>query len=596
MLRMIALVGVVLAACAASLAEPVLYVRGNIHTMDSAQPRAEAMLVDGGRIVAIGGEESVRVAAYARTPGPQPRTGPNAPREVDLRRATVLPGLVDCHGHMSGLGALHLNVLDLAGTRTYEEVVEAVAARVAKAKPGEWIVGRGWDHERWPERQLPTHAALSRVSERNPVILSRVDGHAVLANAAAMRAAGVDAATTNPSGGEVLRDASGQPTGVLVDNATDLVERSVPRSARADAEETLLKAQELCLSAGLTGVHDAGVGERELEVYKRLEASGRLKLRVYAMVRAAEAPAWFEKHGIKKGEGEQERLAIRAAKMYIDGALGSRGAWLLEPYADRSTTADGTAYTGLAVQQPAAVRALADHALRHGYQVCTHAIGDRGNREVLDAYEAVMKAAATGGAAGAGGAAGGVGGAVGEKGESAGDKSPRFRVEHAQVISPADIPRFASLGVIAAMQATHCTTDMRWIDARVGPERAKGAYAWASLLASGAVVAGGSDFPVESHNPFLGLYAAITRQNASGEPAGGWMPHERMTREEALRSYTAAAAFAGFAEGQRGTLSAGKQADFIVVDRDVMVCEAREVLGTKVLMTVVGGEVVWEGK
>ncbi|MFN0011494.1 MAG: amidohydrolase [Phycisphaerales bacterium] len=567
--------GALLAAVVGAHADAptTLYIRGNIHTMDPGQPRAEAMAVREGRIVAVGSEAHVLEAiSDAAAEG-------SAATRVDLAGRTVLPGLIDSHGHMTGLGAIHLNVLDLSGTRTYEEIIEAVAARVAKAKPGEWIQGRGWDHESWPERQLPTHEALSRVSPNNPVILGRVDGHAALANAAAMQAAGVNAQSTSPEGGEILRDPRGSLTGVFVDNAMDLLRAALPSSARGNTQDMLLKAQELCLSAGVTGVHDAGVGEREIEAYQAIEASGRLKLRVYAMVRAAQAPAWFEKHGIKKGEGRvnghDERLTIRSTKMYVDGALGSRGAWLLEPYADRSAAADGSAYTGLAVGQPAEVEKLAAHALKHGYQVCTHAIGDRGNREVLDAYSRAMKAA---------------GGVV------AGDRSPRFRVEHAQVLAPADIPRFRELGVIAAMQATHATSDMRWAEARVGPERAKGAYAWASLLASGAVVAGGSDFPVESHNPFLGLYAAVTRQNAAGEPAGGWMPQERMTREEALRSYTAYAAYAGFAETLRGTLSAGKQADFIVIDRDVMVCEPREILGTKVLMTVVGGEVVWEGR
>ena len=557
----------------ARAADPTLYTHGNIYTMDAARPRAEAMAVLDGRIVSVGSESQVREAISGGV-GADARAS-----RIDLRGRTVLPGLVDCHGHMSGLGALHMGIVDLAGTKSYEEVVERVAARAKSSPKGAWVVGRGWDHESWPEKTLPTHALLSKACPNNPVVLSRVDGHAMLANAAAMSAAGVTAESASPPGGEILHDKTGAPTGVFVDNAMDVVSSHVPRSVRPDPESALLKAQELCLSAGLTGVHDAGVGPMELEVYQRLEAEGRLKLRVYAMVSAAYAPDWFEKHGLKKGDGQMngrdERLTIRAAKMYIDGALGSRGAWLLEPYADRSAADDGSPYTGLAVQQPEMVERLAADGLKRGYQVCTHAIGDRGNREVLDAYVHAMKAA----------------GVV-----ATGDRSPRFRIEHAQLLSPADIPRFAQWGIIASMQATHCTTDMRWIDARVGPERAKGAYAWASLLASGAVVAGGSDFPVESHNPFLGLYAAITRQNDRGEPAGGWMPQERMTREEALRSYTTTAAYAGLAETQRGELRAGMQADFIVIDRDVMTIEPREILGTKVLMTVVGGEVVWEGK
>lgn len=592
--------GLLAASALAAATQPTLYIHANIHTMDAARPRAEAMLVTNGHIVAIGSANDVRIAADAITPGPQPRTGPNAPREVDLRGRTVLPGLVDCHGHMSGLGSLHLGIVDLARTRSYDEVIDRVAARAKSSPKGAWVVGRGWDHESWPEKALPTHELLSRACPDNPVVLSRVDGHAMLANAAAMSVAGITAETASPAGGEILHDKSGAPTGVFVDNAMDVVASHVPRSVRPDPESALLKAQELCLSAGLTGVHDAGVGPMELEVYQRLEAEGRLKLRVYAMVSAAYAPDWFEKHGLKKGDGQvngrDERLTIRAAKMYIDGALGSRGAWLLEPYADRSAADDGTPYTGLAVRQPADVEALAADGLKRGYQVCTHAIGDRGNREVLDAYVKAIRAVARLRYAGEANIAGPVQPPPFASVVHGVALAARFRVEHAQLLSPEDIPRFAGWHIIASMQATHCTTDMRWIDARVGPERAKGAYAWASLLASGAVVAGGSDFPVESHNPFLGLYAAITRQNDRGEPAGGWMPQERMTREEALRSYTTAAVYAGLAETQRGELRAGMQADFIVIDRDVMTIEPREILGTKVLMTVVGGEVAWEAK
>ncbi len=556
-----------LAAPAARAVEPVLYRNANIHTMNPSAPRAEAMLVVNGRIAAIGSLASVMHAAHSDLSP----TRPDAPRTIDLAGKTILPGLVDCHGHMIGLGALHMGVVDLAGTRTYAEVIERVARRAKTTAPGTWIIGRGWDHESWPERALPTHDALSAATPDHPVLLNRVDGHALLANDAALRLAGITAESTSPVGGEIIRDRAGAPTGVLVDNAMALVADKVPRGVRPNPENALLKAQELCLSAGLTGVHDAGVGPDEIDVYKALEASGRLKIRVHTMTSAAHARAWFEKHGIKKADGDADRLAVRAAKLYIDGAMGSRGAWLLEPYADRSAAADGTPYAGLAVTQPAEVRAFADHALKHGYQLCTHAIGDRANREVLDAYERAMKAA----------------GAV------VGNQSPRFRIEHAQLLARADIQRFAESGIIASMQPTHATSDMRWVDARVGPERAKGAYAWASLLRAGAVIAGGSDFPVESHNPFLGLYAAITRQNTEGEPAGGWLPQERMTREEALRAFTTAAAYTGFAEALRGSLTAGLQADFIVIDRDVMVCPPAEIPATRVEMTVVGGEVVW---
>ncbi|RMF83876.1 MAG: amidohydrolase, partial [Planctomycetota bacterium] len=361
------------------------------------------------------------------------------------------------------------------------------------------MLGGRWDHESWPDRRLPTHQALSEVSPENPVWLTRVDGHAGLANAAAMRLAGVTAQTPSPPGGEVIKDAQGRPTGVFVDNATSLIESRIDASI-ADTRSLLLKAQEMCLAAGLTGVHDAGISPAEAAVYQQLADSGELKLRVYAMIAGRYARDYFARYGITR----RPTLTIRSCKLYIDGAMGSRGAWLLEPYADRATDADGRPYTGLAVGDPREIRAICDDAVRQGYQVCTHAIGDRGNREVLDAYEAALSGAPP--------------------------ADRRFRIEHAQLLSPDDIPRFAALGVIPSMQPTHCTSDMRWVYARVGRERARGAYAWAKLLQSGARIAAGSDFPVESHNPFLGFYAAVTRQNAAGEPAGGWRPEDRLTR------------------------------------------------------------------
>jgi predicted amidohydrolase YtcJ len=331
-------------------------------------------------------------------------------------------------------------------------------------------------------------------------------------------------------------------------------------------EDLILKAQEMCLAAGLTGVHDMGVSPAEIAVYQRLEREGRLKLRVYALVAGPYAMKWFQEHEPIVGD----RLTVRAAKLYMDGAMGSRGAWLLAPYADRPTGPDGGPYCGLAVSKPELIEAVARHALERGYQICTHAIGDRANREVLDAYERAMRDRA-----------------------GATSPGPRFRIEHAQLLAPEDIPRFAQLGVIPSMQPTHCTSDMRWVDARVGPQRAAGAYAWASLLRTGARIAGGSDFPVESHNPFLGLYAAVTRQDEQASPPGGWHPDQKMTREEALRAFTLDAAYAAFEEQQRGSLAPGKSADFIVIDRDVMTCEPREILDTKVLRTVIAGQTVF---
>jgi predicted amidohydrolase YtcJ len=329
-------------------------------------------------------------------------------------------------------------------------------------------------------------------------------------------------------------------------------------------------AQELCLSAGLTGVHDAGVSPRDIEVYQRLKDDGRLKLRMYLMVSGPYAMRYFDSNE----PIIDERLAVRAAKLYMDGAMGSRGAWLYEPYADRAEDEQGMPYTGLAVSDPEFIEAVARHALERGYQVCTHAIGDRGNGEVLRAYELALRSLP--------------GFAEMET------FNHRFRIEHAQLLRMDDINSFPLWGIIASMQPTHCTSDMRWVEARVGPMRARGAYAWRTLLDQGAIIAGGSDFPVESHNPFLGFYAAVTRQDLQGNPEGGWMPRERLTREQALHLFTLGAAYASFEEDRKGSLETGKLADFIVIDRDVMTCDEREIPETKVLRTVIGGETVYE--
>ena len=554
------------AACLALASQPAaraqtvtIYRNANVHTL-SDPPRAEAIAVIGDSIWAVGTEAHVRAVVRA--------SGHGDAAEVDLGGATVLPGLIDAHGHMVGLGALGSGVMDLRGTTSYDAVIGMVKQRADQLPPGAWVIGRGWDHESWPEKELPHHTRLSEAVPENPVWLARVDGHAGLANAAAMRAAGIDERTVSPQGGEVLRDESGRPTGVFVDAAEELVGRAVPSVLRGSTEELILRAQAMCLEKGLTGVHDAGVSEREIDVYKRLEREGKLKIRVYAMVHGAEAEGYFRADGAYEGE----RLSVRSAKYYIDGAMGSRGAWLLGPYADRPTGPGGVAYTGLNVIDVSEVEAAARAGRELNYQVCVHAIGDRGNREVLDSIERAFN------------------------GDVALMRAARFRVEHAQLLSPSDIPRFGEMGVIASMQPTHCTSDMRWVDARVGTERAKGAYAWASLLRTGATLAFGSDFPVESHDPLLGFFAGVTRQNADMEPSGGWHAEQRLTREECLHAFTAGAAFAGFMEDRVGVLRPGMMADFIALDRDLLTCEPAEVTGARVLLNVISGEAVFDGR
>lgn len=542
-----------LAVVAPVFAQPppdAVYVNGNIYTVDATRPRAEALAVAADRITAVGTNAEIRRLAGTHT------------KSIDLGGKTVLPGLIDAHCHVASLGSFGLGRIDLSDARSYAAAVSTVAERVKQVQPGEWILGGRWDHENWPERRLPTHAALSAATPDNPVWVTRVDGHAGLANAAALKLAGIQRDTPTPPGGEILKDEHGEPTGVFIDNAMDLITKHIDQPG-SDPAALILKAQELCLAAGLTGVHDAGVTPAEIAVYQSLADRGQLKLRVYAMLAGRYASEYFGAHRPLIGE----RLTVRAAKVYADGALGSRGAWLLAPYADRPVDDHGAPYVGLAVE-PQLVRTLAEDGLRRGYQVCTHAIGDRANRETLAAYAAALRQISR--------------------------QDHRFRIEHAQVLALEDIPRFAELGVLPSMQPTHCTSDMRWVAARLGTERAAGAYAWAKLRRTGVPIPGGSDFPVESHNPFLGICAAVTRQNAAGQPSGGWHPEERMTREEALRSFTHDAAYAAFEEDHRGTLQVGRLADFIVIDRDIMTCAPADIAGARVLLTVIGGEQVYE--
>ena len=534
-------------------AADAVYVNANIYTMNADRPRAEALAVAGQRLVAVGSN-----AEILKTVGP-------ATRVHNLGGQMVLPGLIDSHCHFAALGSYSLGHVDLSGARSFDEVIEIVAARAAKAEKGTWILGGRWDHENWRDRRLPAHAALSAATPDNPVWLRRVDVHAGIANAAALKLAGITSATPEPPGGDIVLDEQGEPTGLLVDKATELIENLIP--AATDSAAMILKAQELCLAVGLTGVHDAGIQLAEVDIYRKLAEQGALKIRVYAMIAGAAAPQYFREHGLYTSE----RLTVRSAKFYADGALGSRGAWLLAPYSDRPTDEEGRPYVGLNVISPEELRRAAEDALRQGYQVCAHAIGDRANREVLNAYEVIRQS--------------------GNSSSQGASRDHRFRIEHAQILAPQDLPRFAELGVIAAMQPTHCTSDMRWIDERIGSQRSAGAYAWASLCAP-AYTWRGQRFPggvaQSVPRPIRRLHA-----KCRGRAGGGWHASERLTREEALRAFTLDAAYAAFEEGQKGSLEPGKLADFIVIDRDVMTCEPREIVETRVLQTVIGGEAVY---
>ena len=527
----------------------LIVTNARIYTVDDAHPLVSALAVRDGRIQFVGSE---REALSLRGPSTQ---------MVDARGKTVIPGIVDAHAHLLGLGYSLANVR-LADTRSYDQVIERVVARLASVPAGRWIQGRGWDQNKWGDTRFPTHEALSRVTPNHPVVLERIDGHAILANAAAMKAAGITAATKDPTGGRIERFPNGEPTGVFVDNASSLVERVIPAPTRADIREATLAAIKESQKYGLVGVHDAGEPKAVIDIFEEMAKAGEFGLRNYIMVGDDSAAI---AHYFARGPQSalyDGRLWIRAVKLYSDGALGSRGAALLDPYADDPKN------SGLLVSAPAHIQDVATRGLRAGFQINTHAIGDRGNRVVLDAYEAALAAVPT--------------------------ADHRFRIEHAQVLNFADIPRFAKLGVIPAMQAVHQPSDMNWVPRRVGYERSLGAYAWRSLLNTGVIIPNGSDFPVERVNPLYSFHASVARTDDNDWPPGGWLPHEKMTRDEALKSITIWPAAAAFQEQLMGSLTPGKYADFVILDQDIMRIPETEILKTSVIATYLGGKAVYQ--
>ncbi len=531
----------------APAAEPALLLTGaTVYTAWDAAPRRAAVLAVDGKIAFVGDEgEARKKAAGAKV--------------VELSGAVVYPGLVDAHAHVPGLG-ISKESLDLRG-RSREEILALVRGAAARTPEGEWIRGRSWDQNLWPGKAFPTAGELDAVAPKHPVYLTRVDGHALWVNSLAMTRAGVTAATKDPDGGRIVRTAKGEPSGIFVDNAEALIVKAVGEPGPAARRHYLSVGMKAAAESGLTGVGEAsGVDREGLEVLRAMAREKALPIRLYATVGAETKDLASI---LSEGKIAEGRLTVRAVKMYADGALGSRGAALLADYSDDPGN------RGLLVTPPARMDEIALLCAKSGWQLWTHAIGDRGNRLALDACEKAFAAVKP--------------------------KDPRFRIEHAQVVAPEDIPRFARLGVIASMQPTHATSDMPWAEARVGPERIRGAYAWRSFLAAGVRLAGGSDFPVERESPLLGLYAAITRQDLDGRPPGGGYPDQRLTRREALRLFTADAAYAEFAESRRGRIAPGFDADLTVLDRDIVSdsLPAAEIPKAKVLLTVVGGEVVY---
>ncbi len=540
------MLGMLVAAPAA--AEVTVLTAARIHTMDAALPRATAMAFDDtGRILALGEAAKLR------------QRYPDA-RRLDVGEATVIPGLIDAHAHVSGLGMTHVTA-DLVGTRSREEVRQRLREFAATLPKDAWLVGRGWDQNDWPEKRFPTAADLDAAFPDRPVWLERVNGHAGWANSAALRAVKRDlAGDWQPDGGRIERDAKGQPTGILVDAAMALVEEARPPLDEATAERVLALGMKDAVEHGLTGVHDAGIPLAELERYRRLADRGEMPLRVTAMAAGdGDALAKLCRDGLYRHPSG--RLQMRTVKLYADGALGSRGAALLADYSDDHGN------RGLMLTSPADLLRIANKAKSCGVQVATHAIGDRGNHEVLQAYAKALGNAASG--------------------------DHRWRIEHAQVLAADDLPQLARMHVIASMQPTHATSDMPWAEDRVGPRRIVGAYAWRQLRDSGARLAFGSDFPVESVDPRLGLYAAATRTDAEGQPSGGWMPQEKLTAFEALRAFTLDAAYAGFAENEVGSLVAGKRADFVVVAEDPLSLDPSKLASLTVQATYVDGKAVY---
>jgi predicted amidohydrolase YtcJ len=536
---------VALLSCSTSTVE-----RGTIYTAehvaagkDQLVSTGRAIFVSGGVIRDIGPRnELVRRHSDARL--------------IDAGDATILPGLTDAHAHLYGLG-LSLETVSLVDTTSYEEVIARVRERARTTPQGEWVIGRGWDQNDWAVKEFPTVAPLDAAVPDRPVFLRRIDGHAAIINTAAMRAAGITAATPDPPGGRIVRDARGEPTGVLVDEAMDLVERVMPPVTAEQRKRRVLAAAREIARNGLTEIHDAGADAATIAAVRELIDQNQFPIRVYSMLSDSEALLrdWFARGPLMSHGG---RLTVRSVKMYADGALGSRGAALLAPYSDDPGN------SGLMIASVEHLTDVARRARAAGFQANTHAIGDRGVRNVIEAYEAAGVAAAD-----------------------------RFRIEHFQVVALDDFSRVARRGIIASMQPTHATSDMYWAERRVGPERIRGAYAWRTVLNTGSRLALGSDFPVEAVNPWFGIHAAVTRQDQKAWPEGGWYPDQRLTLAEAIRGFTADAAYAAFEEDSRGTIEIGRLADFTIVEGNPYTTPPADLYKVRLKYTVVDGEIVF---
>jgi len=520
---------------------------GTFYPVSPAGSVRGSLAVRGGRITYLGEDAGVE-----RWIGPKTQV-------IELGGRAVTPGLIDAHSHLGGLGAA-LESVDLRGVASYEEVVRRVAAASAKAPAGAWVFGRGWDQNLWPTKAFPDHHPLSAAVPDHPVLLDRIDGHAILVNAAAMRAVGLDAHVADPQGGRIERDEKGEPTGVLVDNAEDLVTAKLPPPTAEQLRRRLENAGHAAAAVGLTTVSDLGIDEDAADAYRELQSTHGLPVRVAAFWTGVDPrlPQWL---AAGPWASDDRFLSLRGVKLYADGALGSRGAALLEPYDDDPKN------VGLLVNSGENLERLARQVLAAGFQLGIHAIGDRGNLVAIDAIEAAF--------------------------DGRPHPEARWRIEHVQIAREQDLARMAKLGIIASMQPTHATSDMPWVPARIGQHRLPRAYAWRTALKLGARLALGSDFPVEKPDPLLGFYAAVTRQDVQGKPPGGWLPDQVLTREEALRGFTLDAAWSLFLDDQVGSLEVGKRADLVVFDRDPMTVAVAEIPRTLVDWTLVDGRVAF---
>ena len=528
---------------------------GNVYTANDRAPKAQAIAVKADRIVYVGTNAGAQKFIGAQT------------RVVDLHGNTVLPGFTDSHQHLSGVGFREMT-LNLEGTTSLDDLLAKLKARVDQAKPGQWVTGRGWIETHWQPPVFPTRWDLDKVSPNNPVILGRADGHGAVANSAAFKIAAIDKNTPNPFGGEISKDKqSGEPNGMLLDAAQGLVRRRVPPTTREDEERAIVLGVKRDIELGWTQIQDAGGDYDDVEIFKKLYASGAIKLRIY---KAVHGPSANANRLINEGPiiGEfQNRLTLRTIKVVSDGALGSRGAALLGPYSDAPDTA------GFLTVKTEDLRPMLINALRKGIQVETHAIGDKANRYILDEYERALQA-------------------VPRADRKVAD--PRWRVEHAQIVNPADIPRFVKLGIIPSMQPSHAIGDLFFAPSRLGLDRLRGAYAWESFIKSGVVVPGGSDAPVERGEPMIEFYAAVARKDQKGFSGEGWHPEEAVTRAQALKMFTIWPAYAAFEEKLRGSIEVGKLADLTILSADIMTIPAAEILKTQCVMTVINGEIVFE--